>query len=203
MTKARGSLWPLPARPSCAPRSSPAAPRARSGSEPRSLRGPTSPFRGAAGWNQRRRRRRRLFLPKAMWPAGAGTKLPCPRDSALRRAAFSGNLTALPSHLVPAGRSVRVFVSANPEGKSLGSVGPSVRPRGGIGTEFPQHSRVWRASAALPSSSSCSLGCPERSGIPFESLLPRSSLRLPTPPRTPILTARVTPPGRAEKRPNR
>nr|XP_020025206.1 NACHT and WD repeat domain-containing protein 2-like [Castor canadensis] len=51
-----------------------------------------------------------------MWPAGAGTKLPCPRDSALRRAAFSGNLTALPSHLVPAGRSVRVFISANPEG---------------------------------------------------------------------------------------
>uniref|UniRef100_A0A2K5YKH8 Uncharacterized protein n=1 Tax=Mandrillus leucophaeus TaxID=9568 RepID=A0A2K5YKH8_MANLE len=50
-----------------------------------------------------------------MWPAGAGTKLPCPRDSALRRAAFSGNLTALPSHLVPAGRSVRVFISANPE----------------------------------------------------------------------------------------
>ncbi|KAF6131871.1 NACHT and WD repeat domain containing 2 [Phyllostomus discolor] len=52
-----------------------------------------------------------------MWSAGAGTKLPCPRDSALRRAAFSGNLTALPSHLVPAGRSVRVFISANPEGE--------------------------------------------------------------------------------------
>uniref|UniRef100_A0A9L0TH37 Uncharacterized protein n=1 Tax=Equus caballus TaxID=9796 RepID=A0A9L0TH37_HORSE len=52
---------------------------------------------------------------RAMWPAGAGTKLPCPRDSALRRAAFSGNLTALPSHLLPAGRSVRVFISANPE----------------------------------------------------------------------------------------
>uniref|UniRef100_A0A2K6K2H3 NACHT and WD repeat domain containing 2 n=2 Tax=Rhinopithecus TaxID=542827 RepID=A0A2K6K2H3_RHIBE len=52
-----------------------------------------------------------------MWPAGAGTKLPCPRDSALRRAAFSGNLTALPSHLVPAGRSVRVFISANPEAR--------------------------------------------------------------------------------------
>uniref|UniRef100_A0ABI7ZHE8 NACHT and WD repeat domain containing 2 n=1 Tax=Felis catus TaxID=9685 RepID=A0ABI7ZHE8_FELCA len=50
-----------------------------------------------------------------MWPAGAGTRLPCPRDSALRRAAFSGNLNALPSHLVPAGRSVRVFISANPE----------------------------------------------------------------------------------------
>lgn len=56
---------------------------------------------------------------RAMWPAGAGTKLPCPRDSALRRAAFSGNLTALPSHLMPAGRSVRVFISANPEGKFL------------------------------------------------------------------------------------
>lgn len=77
-------------------------------------------FCGAAGRNPRsRRRRRRLVLQRAMWPAGAGTKLPCPRDSALRRAAFSGNLTALPSHLVPAGRSVRVFISANPEGKSL------------------------------------------------------------------------------------
>lgn len=62
---------------------------------------------------------------RAMWPAGAGTKLPCPRDSALRRAAFSGNLTALPSHLVPAGRSVRVFISANPEGKYLGPVSRS------------------------------------------------------------------------------
>ena len=49
-------------------------------------------------------------------PAGAGTKLPCAQDSALRRAAFCGNLTALPSHLVPSGRSVRVFISANPEG---------------------------------------------------------------------------------------
>lgn len=63
---------------------------------------------------------------KAMWPAGAGTKLPCPRDSALRRAAFSGNLTALPSHLMPAGRSVRVFISANPEGKSFACASPSV-----------------------------------------------------------------------------
>lgn len=62
-----------------------------------------------------------------MWPAGAGTKLPCPRDSALRRAAFSGNLTALPSHLVPAGRSVRVFISANPEGMSLACSCPSAR----------------------------------------------------------------------------
>ncbi|XP_072718930.1 NACHT and WD repeat domain-containing protein 2 isoform X1 [Ciconia boyciana] len=50
-----------------------------------------------------------------MWPAGAGGRLPCPRDAALRRAAFSGNLSALPSHLVPSGRSVRVFISANPE----------------------------------------------------------------------------------------
>uniref|UniRef100_A0A8D0GI68 NACHT and WD repeat domain-containing protein 2 n=1 Tax=Sphenodon punctatus TaxID=8508 RepID=A0A8D0GI68_SPHPU len=50
-----------------------------------------------------------------MWPAGAGGKLPCPRDSAFRRAAFSGNLLALPAHLAPSGRSVRVFVSANPE----------------------------------------------------------------------------------------
>lgn len=70
-----------------------------------------------------------------MWPAGAGTKLPCPRDSALRRAAFSGNLTALPSHLVPAGRSVRVFISANPEGKSLDPVCPWVDPRIGEGTK--------------------------------------------------------------------
>ncbi|XP_075006643.1 NACHT and WD repeat domain-containing protein 2 [Calonectris borealis] len=50
-----------------------------------------------------------------MWPAGPGGRLPCPRDAALRRAAFSGNLSALPSHLVPSGRSVRVFISANPE----------------------------------------------------------------------------------------
>ncbi|XP_017680183.1 PREDICTED: NACHT and WD repeat domain-containing protein 2 [Lepidothrix coronata] len=50
-----------------------------------------------------------------MWPAGAGGRLPCPRDAALRRAAFSGNLSALPSHLAPTGRSVRVFISANPE----------------------------------------------------------------------------------------
>ncbi|KAM6345662.1 NACHT and WD repeat domain-containing protein 2 [Podargus strigoides] len=50
-----------------------------------------------------------------MWPAGAGGRLPCPRDAALRRAAFSGNLSALPPHLVPSGRSVRVFISANPE----------------------------------------------------------------------------------------
>ncbi|XP_053314331.1 NACHT and WD repeat domain-containing protein 2 [Spea bombifrons] len=50
-----------------------------------------------------------------MWPSGASSRLPCPRDSALRRAAFSGNLYALPPHLVPTGRCVRVFISANPE----------------------------------------------------------------------------------------
>ncbi|KAM4808251.1 NACHT and WD repeat domain-containing protein 2 [Rhinophrynus dorsalis] len=50
-----------------------------------------------------------------MWPTGASSRIPCSRDSALRRAAFSGNLAALPSHLVPTGRSVRVFISANPE----------------------------------------------------------------------------------------
>ncbi|XP_066851853.1 NACHT and WD repeat domain-containing protein 2 isoform X1 [Anser cygnoides] len=50
-----------------------------------------------------------------MWAAGAGGRLPCPRDAALRRAAFAGNLAALPAHLVPSGRSVRVFISANPE----------------------------------------------------------------------------------------
>ncbi|XP_053922228.1 NACHT and WD repeat domain-containing protein 2 isoform X2 [Cuculus canorus] len=47
-----------------------------------------------------------------MW---AGGRLPCPRDAALRRAAFAGNLAALPSHLLPSGKSVRVFISANPE----------------------------------------------------------------------------------------
>uniref|UniRef100_A0A8D0DJM6 NACHT and WD repeat domain containing 2 n=1 Tax=Salvator merianae TaxID=96440 RepID=A0A8D0DJM6_SALMN len=56
-----------------------------------------------------------------MWPSGAAGKLPCPRDSALRRAAFSGNLSALPLHLAPSGRSVRVFISANPEAKTLDS----------------------------------------------------------------------------------
>ncbi|KAM4706593.1 NACHT and WD repeat domain-containing protein 2 [Discoglossus pictus] len=50
-----------------------------------------------------------------MWPSGGTSRLPCSRDSALRRAAFSGNLSALPSHLVPTGRSVRVFISASPE----------------------------------------------------------------------------------------
>ncbi|XP_078534484.1 NACHT and WD repeat domain-containing protein 2 [Lissotriton helveticus] len=50
-----------------------------------------------------------------MWPSAPGTRLPGIRDSALRRAAFSGNLAALPAHQVPTGRSVRVFISANPE----------------------------------------------------------------------------------------
>uniref|UniRef100_A0A803SVV2 NACHT and WD repeat domain containing 2 n=1 Tax=Anolis carolinensis TaxID=28377 RepID=A0A803SVV2_ANOCA len=50
-----------------------------------------------------------------MWPTGGAGKVSSPRDSALRRAAFSGNLSALPSHLAPSGRSVRVFVSTNPE----------------------------------------------------------------------------------------
>ena len=51
-----------------------------------------------------------------MWAAGAGGRAACPRDAALRRATFAGNLAALPAHLVPGGRSVRVFISANPEG---------------------------------------------------------------------------------------
>lgn len=63
-----------------------------------------------------------------MWPAGAGGKLPCPRDAALRRAAFSGNLSALPSHLVPSGRSVRVFISANPEGNRGCRARPAAPP---------------------------------------------------------------------------
>lgn len=67
--------------------------------------------------SKRRAEKAAISTRRAMWPAGAGTKLPCARDSALRRAAFCGNLTALPSHLVPAGRSVRVFISANPEGE--------------------------------------------------------------------------------------
>ncbi|XP_048825840.1 NACHT and WD repeat domain-containing protein 2 isoform X2 [Brienomyrus brachyistius] len=50
-----------------------------------------------------------------MWPSGVGNRLPCPRESALRRAAISGNIPALPPHHVPTGRSVRVFISANPD----------------------------------------------------------------------------------------
>uniref|UniRef100_A0A8C0VVR8 Uncharacterized protein n=1 Tax=Castor canadensis TaxID=51338 RepID=A0A8C0VVR8_CASCN len=93
-----------------------------------------------------------------MWPAGAGTKLPCPRDSALRRAAFSGNLTALPSHLVPAGRSVRVFISANPEGKFLARVCLSFYSSFCQSTRrepktVPLPSTVHPASPALPCSS--------------------------------------------------
>ncbi|KAJ3585321.1 hypothetical protein NHX12_014042 [Muraenolepis orangiensis] len=50
-----------------------------------------------------------------MWPSGAGSRPPCPRESALRRAAVSGNLQALPPGHVPLGRSVRVFICANPD----------------------------------------------------------------------------------------
>ncbi|XP_071374806.1 NACHT and WD repeat domain-containing protein 2 isoform X2 [Centroberyx affinis] len=50
-----------------------------------------------------------------MWPSGVGSRQPCPRESALRRAAISGNILALPPHHVPTGRSVRVFICANPD----------------------------------------------------------------------------------------
>ncbi|KAK1890563.1 NACHT and WD repeat domain containing protein 2 [Dissostichus eleginoides] len=50
-----------------------------------------------------------------MWPSGVGSRQPCPRESALRKAAISGNINALPQH-VPTGRSVRVFICANPDG---------------------------------------------------------------------------------------
>uniref|UniRef100_A0A672J4W6 Uncharacterized protein n=1 Tax=Salarias fasciatus TaxID=181472 RepID=A0A672J4W6_SALFA len=53
-----------------------------------------------------------------MWPSGVGSRQPCPRESALRRAAVSGNINALPPHHVPTGRSVRVFICANPDGKT-------------------------------------------------------------------------------------
>ncbi|KPP75140.1 hypothetical protein Z043_105636 [Scleropages formosus] len=56
------------------------------------------------------------WKPAPMWPSGAGSRLPCPRESALRRAVLSGDVLALPPHHVPAGRSVRVFISANPDG---------------------------------------------------------------------------------------
>ncbi|KAJ4948625.1 hypothetical protein JOQ06_020158 [Pogonophryne albipinna] len=49
-----------------------------------------------------------------MWPSGVGSRQPCPRESALRKAAISGNINALPQH-VPTGRSVRVFICANPD----------------------------------------------------------------------------------------
>uniref|UniRef100_A0A8C4X592 Uncharacterized protein n=1 Tax=Erpetoichthys calabaricus TaxID=27687 RepID=A0A8C4X592_ERPCA len=52
-----------------------------------------------------------------MWPAGVGSRLPCPRDSALRRAALSGNVSAISPHYVSTGRTVRVFISCNPDGK--------------------------------------------------------------------------------------
>uniref|UniRef100_A0A8C7HTK1 NACHT and WD repeat domain containing 2 n=1 Tax=Oncorhynchus kisutch TaxID=8019 RepID=A0A8C7HTK1_ONCKI len=50
-----------------------------------------------------------------MWPSRVGSRQPCPRESALRRAAISGNVLALPPHHVPTGRSVRVFICANPD----------------------------------------------------------------------------------------
>lgn len=50
-----------------------------------------------------------------MWPSGASSRVPCSRDSAIRRAAFAGNLPALPPHLLPTGKCVRVFLSADPE----------------------------------------------------------------------------------------
>nr|XP_015200349.1 PREDICTED: NACHT and WD repeat domain-containing protein 2 isoform X3 [Lepisosteus oculatus] len=50
-----------------------------------------------------------------MWPTGVGSRLPCPRDSALRRAALGGNVLAVSPHHIPTGRSVRVFISANPD----------------------------------------------------------------------------------------
>ena len=63
-----------------------------------------------------------------MWAAGAGGRAACPRDAALRKAAFAGNLAALPAHLVPGGRSVRVFISANPEGNGRPRRGSPCRP---------------------------------------------------------------------------
>ncbi|MBN3281948.1 NWD2 protein, partial [Polyodon spathula] len=54
------------------------------------------------------------YLP-LMWPTGAGSRLPCPRDSSLRRAALCGNVLAISPHHVPTGRSVRVFICCNPE----------------------------------------------------------------------------------------
>ncbi|MEQ2176692.1 hypothetical protein GOODEAATRI_030611, partial [Goodea atripinnis] len=65
-----------------------------------------------------------LFVPTPrwksppMWPSGVGSRQACPRESALRRAAISGNINALPPHHVPTGRSVRVFICANPDGKA-------------------------------------------------------------------------------------
>uniref|UniRef100_A0A8D0L3N5 Uncharacterized protein n=1 Tax=Sphenodon punctatus TaxID=8508 RepID=A0A8D0L3N5_SPHPU len=44
-----------------------------------------------------------------MWPAGAGGKLPCLWDSEFWMAAFSRNLLALPLHLAPSSRNVRVL----------------------------------------------------------------------------------------------
>lgn len=68
-----------------------------------------------------------------MWAAGAGGRAACPRDAALRRAAFAGNLAALPAHLVPGGRSVRVFISANPEGNGRAPPRLPLPPGAGFG----------------------------------------------------------------------
>ncbi|XP_078256221.1 NACHT and WD repeat domain-containing protein 2 [Rhinoraja longicauda] len=48
-----------------------------------------------------------------MWSV-PGSRLPSPRDSALRRAALAGAVAALPQYL-PGSRSIKVFVSSNPE----------------------------------------------------------------------------------------
>ncbi|KAK1175609.1 NACHT and WD repeat domain-containing protein 2-like [Acipenser oxyrinchus oxyrinchus] len=50
-----------------------------------------------------------------MWPTGVGSRLPCPRDSSLRRVALCGNVLAMSPHHVPTGKSVRVFMCANPD----------------------------------------------------------------------------------------
>ncbi|KAJ1214697.1 hypothetical protein NDU88_002315 [Pleurodeles waltl] len=91
---------------------------------PAAARSPGAPEEGGpselsrAGSTPLRRAGRKLpSAPGRMWPSAPGTRLPGIRDSALRRAAFSGNLAALPAHQVPTGRSVRVFISANPEGE--------------------------------------------------------------------------------------
>lgn len=142
-----------------------------------------------------------------MWPAGAGTRLPCPRDSALRRAAFSGNLNALPSHLVPAGRSVRVFISANPEGKSFAricpSVLPSVRARREPESSRSTAGRAVRAQISLPPAESVDgLSAWEFHLNHFYSPFAHPLCPLASP-GTPILAplARVTNSDRAKKRP--
>lgn len=98
-----------------------------------------------------------------MWAAGAGGRAACPRDAALRKAAFAGNLAALPAHLVPGGRSVRVFISANPEGNGRAPPRLPLPPgaassrlpgagfgRGAAGGGFPLQGRAGRCSAGRP-----------------------------------------------------